>query len=945
MTTRDAELLELKDAFSLAQGGDGSVVLLSGSVGMGKTTLVNTFLDHVGLKRQSHKDLGSQCKDLGSQCVAESDPIILTASCSLAERELPLSMIRQLLGSPRLLPEYRDAAAALLCGHAATAHWSENEHSADDVINERQAEVAQGLLDILQELASRRCVVVAVDDFEHVDSWSLHVLMYVLVRIGTARVVAVLNESTDARPRFPVLRSEMLRLPHARHIRLLPLTRDGVITMVGESLGKKAAARLSGPLHEISGGSPMLLQALIDDCERSARTGEAPGVVVADAFRGAVTLCLRRCGEEAVQAARILTVLDETPSLNLLARLLSSSAETTSQLVDRLNAVGLLSGRQFRHEVARAAVLRDNPTDELREHVALVLYRSGAPTESVLIQLLAAGCPAGRWATDLLRCEARKALDAGRYEAALSYLDLVGDQAGSSREQAEVDALRSMTEWWLHPSEVRYRFPDLPAAVRDGHLRDREAVAVVRNMLWYGHYNAAAEAIRALAGRDPSSAEQAAFFAWLACTYPGLVPDTPTVRLTEPLSPELRATRLLSDLLLGKRTEDAALEADYLLRSSASADAVHYPLVSALEVLIYTGHLDAAERWCAVLMDNAARVRSSIGTATLSSLRAEVALRRGDLPAVIRHASLAMNALSVPGWGVHLGAPLHCLIAAHTALGELDEAARLVQQTMPRGVAETRFGLLYWHARGHFYQATGQVHAAIEDFQVCGDTMQRWGMDQPSLVPWRTDLAQALLRAGKVDRARMLADAQLELASPDAGSARGVALRVLAATTSSPRRALALLTQAVEALEKCGDTVELARALNELSEKNYVVGKAADARVLARRARRIAETSRLHLGGRSVLSVVQPTDTAHQATAATDETLALTEAERRVAVLAAQGYTNREVGQKLFLSISTVEQHLSRVYRKLKVKRRAELAARLQPALAPARMSGVRATG
>ncbi len=64
-----------------------------------------------------------------------------------------------------------------------------------------------------------------------------------------------------------------------------------------------------------------------------------------------------------------------------------------------------------------------------------------------------------------------------------------------------------------------------------------------------------------------------------------------------------------------------------------------------------------------------------------------------------------------------------------------------------------------------------------------------------------------------------------------------------------------------------------------------------------------------------------------------------------MAVLAAQGYTNREVGQKLFVSVSTVEQHLSRVYRKLKVKRRAEMAARLQPAMAPARMSGVRATG
>jgi len=211
-------------------------------------------------------------------------------------------------------------------------------------------------------------------------------------------------------------------------------------------------------------------------------------------------------------------------------------------------------------------------------------------------------------------------------------------------------------------------------------------------------------------------------------------------------------------------------------------------------------------------------------------------------------------------------------------------------------------------------------------------------------VPWRTDLAQSLLRAGRVDRAAALAEAQLELAGPGGGAARGIALRVLAAATPSPRRALTLLTEAVEVLEKAADAVELARALNALSETNYLLGKASRSRVLARRARRIADTSRLRLGGRPVLGEAQPpADASYQTTPVNDDTHSLTDAERRVAVLAAQGYTNREVGQKLFVSVSTVEQHLSRVYRKLQVKRRAELATRMQPA--PARISGVRATG
>ncbi len=56
-----------------------------------------------------------------------------------------------------------------------------------------------------------------------------------------------------------------------------------------------------------------------------------------------------------------------------------------------------------------------------------------------------------------------------------------------------------------------------------------------------------------------------------------------------------------------------------------------------------------------------------------------------------------------------------------------------------------------------------------------------------------------------------------------------------------------------------------------------------------------------------------------------DGVAALSGAERRVATLAAQGYTNREIAHKLYVSPSTVEQHLTRVYRKLNVRRRTHL--------------------
>jgi DNA-binding CsgD family transcriptional regulator len=55
----------------------------------------------------------------------------------------------------------------------------------------------------------------------------------------------------------------------------------------------------------------------------------------------------------------------------------------------------------------------------------------------------------------------------------------------------------------------------------------------------------------------------------------------------------------------------------------------------------------------------------------------------------------------------------------------------------------------------------------------------------------------------------------------------------------------------------------------------------------------------------------------------------LTDAESRVVELVVRGHTNREISDRLFVTVSTVEQHLTSVYRKLKVKRRRELAALL----------------
>jgi DNA-binding CsgD family transcriptional regulator len=159
-----------------------------------------------------------------------------------------------------------------------------------------------------------------------------------------------------------------------------------------------------------------------------------------------------------------------------------------------------------------------------------------------------------------------------------------------------------------------------------------------------------------------------------------------------------------------------------------------------------------------------------------------------------------------------------------------------------------------------------------------------------------------------------------------------MSLRILAACGDSDWRE-SLLREAVEALEKTGDRRELSRALADLSQVYYDSGDLGQARNLARRAEQEAKACEMPLRA-ATRQAVDPqfepaVPDAPSADAAPASGAALSVAEIRVARLAGLGHTNREISKKLFLTVSTVEQHLTRVYRKLGITSRAELPAGL----------------
>jgi DNA-binding CsgD family transcriptional regulator len=199
-----------------------------------------------------------------------------------------------------------------------------------------------------------------------------------------------------------------------------------------------------------------------------------------------------------------------------------------------------------------------------------------------------------------------------------------------------------------------------------------------------------------------------------------------------------------------------------------------------------------------------------------------------------------------------------------------------------------------------------------------------WG--EPSLRWWTADHAELLLEAGRIEGATALVDAwETDATRVGREWVLGHVTRcrgLIAAAGGEVAEALALLEQAVAEHEAVGDPFGRARALLVLGTLRRRARQKLPAREAIESAIDGFET--IGAGGwakkaRNELGRIGGRTRAE----------GLTAAERRVAALVAEGRTNREVAAALFLTERTVASHLTRVYAKLGVRSRTELARRL----------------
>jgi DNA-binding CsgD family transcriptional regulator len=283
--------------------------------------------------------------------------------------------------------------------------------------------------------------------------------------------------------------------------------------------------------------------------------------------------------------------------------------------------------------------------------------------------------------------------------------------------------------------------------------------------------------------------------------------------------------------------------------------------------------------------------------------------------------------LETPGSSV---APLTRLIVGGVLIellverGEYDRAERELRPFAADLHGTTHMAATLRYGRARLRAAQRRFGEALSDFEAVGDIAVQTGAISPSLWPWRSDAALAALALGQLDTARRLSEEELELARAfGAPRALGVALRAAGLVTGG-QPGQALLRQAIDVLAGPDTRIEQTRALTDLG----ALLRRGNHRIEARPLLRQALDGAHHLGAAALAGQAE---TELRATGSKPRQVvlsgleALTASERRIAELAAEGLTNREIAQTLFVTARTVEGHLTHVFQKLDVKTRTEL--------------------
>ncbi|MEU8761565.1 helix-turn-helix transcriptional regulator [Streptomyces sp. NPDC048659] len=810
-----------------------------------------------------------------------------------------------------------------------------------------------GIARILRALTARGPALLVVDGVQHIDPDSADLLRFALHLAPPAlRVVSVETPAAYEAYGTQDPRDTHLWVPSEADVLLVPpLHADEIAELL---IHHRLPSRMAGRIHKASGGNPRLALAVgrsLADARTPVHHAEA--LTLSGRARDLARQLLGAAPPD-VRETLLLAALALRPSAALVRRAGRPNAEADLAAAERAGLVSLaedgtvaftagLLPSTLVHDAcwaersaghAALAQVVDDPVDAVR-HRALA---TDAPDEELAAEVGAAA--------DLARGRGNRGLAA---ELALLAAESTPGQYGHRRIARLVDAAEEAARAARADLAMRAA-TDLLA--RDAVPADRvRARLAVLDTAGQGLTGLDEMYVHAMEDSEDDTALRAAVQLRLAVKYVLADGDPLRSRAAAVESAALAASmgdpRLAAQALTVQARMERALgsaDADAVLAQARALETAERPagIRNAAQILtirhaLFDGRLVDARDQLNALLPLVQRRGSVEDTIELLSTLAEIESRLGPCSAALAHAGQSL-ALTLEA-GLSPGPAWYALALAETAGGSFGRAAsyarRSVQASEEEGDRVFLSRSLY--ALGRVQLVNGDVAAALETLRRVEANERAQSTVDPSMLRWHEELAEALLAHDAVEEAMaVLAEVRpvaerLGRASVLLGCDRAYALCLAAEGRTDG--AAELLSGTAERFGRAGLPLERGRALVAL------------ARVERRRRRRSAAQAALQeaagvfeRAGAApwlVLTSETPAGPAGEGPAgpAGPEALsarsALTEAELRLARLVGQGASNQEAAAKLYLSVKTVEARLTRIYQKLDVRSRAQLATAL----------------
>ena len=794
------------------------------------------------------------------------------------------------------------------------------ESAGDDPFEERV--VALALLNTLRELSRRKPVVVAVDDVQWLDRSSFVALEFAARRLRDEPVRYLVTRRTGE--------GESPQLPEPVHVVPVgPLSMGALQSLLAGRLEAGLPRKTLRRIWEISGGNPFyaleLARALARRGGQFAIGDEVPIPTDLSTLLQERLAALRPETRETLLA----TALIPGPTLEALDAVGGPGAWQRLEPAAAAHVVELDGSRvRFSHPLLAAAVASSGDPARKRDIHRRLAQLSDDPQERAVHRALSADPPDEEVAAILDEAVADSLARGSAYAAA----DLADEALRFTDPNSErwLDRMFTDCECKMRvgdTEEAMSRLQELLATLPPGPHRARAFVLLApssRSGL------TRADVDRALEDAGDDARLRALILLETMGSYSivglGLLENVEETAATLAEAAEL--ARSVGDVALESRARVDMAWTEYALGRLVDTELRLLPAGLLHELLLHPDRIRASQKIC--------RGEFADADALLQRLRAravedeeewslfvftmqlfDLESRRGDWPA----ARERLEELESVGAGIGAARSPMLRCAGHVAAvrGErraAEEAAAAVLASPESSGWQRLFAM---QVQGVAALAAGAAEDAVAPLAAAAGSMVRAGFREPGSVPVAPDLIEALLLAGKRGQAEeeleRLESVAAELSHPW-GLAVGARCRGLVHGDEEALR------DAVDRAEALSMPFDRGRALLSLGQLELRGRRRRDARRSLTQALELftdldtppwADRTRAELariGGR---------------TASRDD---LTPAETRVAALVADGRTNNEVAAELFLSVNTVESTLRRVYRKLGIRSRAELARR-----------------